>query len=216
MDKILVVDLCDTLYKSNTTQDFFDFIFKDDVTYKRLKKTNSSLIFKIVNKLSNKFLKIDMSRILMTKVLKDKSTVEIQDLVIKFIDEFLEVRKIKKVHEVIKGYKDDGYKVIIISASYDFIVKQIVSRLGFDSYIASQADVLDGKYTGKVSKDLLYTKFNSFNGLYPNHKSLVMITDNTTDYDFVKKTKKSYIVINSRNKEFWSKKKTNKLVFMED
>ena len=215
MEKILAVDLCDTLYKSNTTQDFFNYVFAKDDLYKKLKRKNSSFSFKVVNKLSNKILKKDKSRILMTKILSGKSLGEIESLVDSFITDYLEPLKIEKVHKIISEYKTQGYKVIIISASYDFIAKGIVKRLEFDDYITSEAEVLENKYTGKVSRDILYTKFNVFKNKYTVNDNLMMITDNTTDYDFVRETKKSYIVINNRNKNFWNQHKEEKFIFVE-
>ena len=215
MEKILAVDLCDTLYKSNTTQDFFNYVFAKDDLYKKLKRKNSSFSFKVVNKLSNKILKKDKSRILMTKILSGKSLGEIESLVDSFITDYLEPLKIEKVHKIISEYKMKGYKVIIISASYDFIAKGIVKRLEFDDYITSEAEVSENKYTGKVSRDILYTKFNVFKNKYTVNDNLVMITDNTTDYDFVRETKKSYIVINNRNKNFWNQHKEEKFIFVE-
>ena len=216
MEKILAVDLCDTLYKSNTTQDFFNYVFAKDDLYKKLKRKNSSFSFKVVNKLSNKILKKDKSRIVMTKILSGKSLGEIESLVDSFIIDYLEPLKIEKVHKIISEYKMKGYKVIIISASYDFIAKGIVKRLGFDGYITSEAEVLENKYTGKVSRDILYTKFNVFKNKYTVNDNLVMITDNITDYDFVRETKKSYIVINNRNKNFWNQHKEEKFIFVEE
>lgn len=216
MDKILAVDLCNTLYKSNTTQDFFSYVFAKDDVYEKLKRKNSNFNFKVLNKLSNKLLKYDMSRALITQILKGKTSEEIDNLVDGFIDGFLEERKISEVHKIIAEYKENGYKVVIISASYGFIAKRIVERLGIDAYISSEAEILDGIYTGKVSKDILYTKFSEFSSQYSVYEDLVMITDNTTDYEFVKKTKKSYIVINKENKAFWNSRKEEKFIFVEE
>ena len=216
MDKILVVDLCNTIYKSNTTQDFFSYVFKSDERYKKIKRKNSNIGFKIVNKLSNKILKYDMSRALITKILKDKTDIEIENLVSNFINEFLEQKKITGVHDLISDYKNKGYKVIIMSASYGFIVKAVVEKLSLDGYISSEAEIIDKKFTGKVSSDILYTKFKVFKSKYVDYTNLIMITDNETDYDFVKKTDKSYIVINNNNKMFWKNKKEDKFIFLEE
>lgn len=216
MEKVLAVDLCDTLYKSNTTQDFFNYVFAKDDVYKKLKRKNSSLSFKVVNKVSNKFFKRDMSRILMTKILNKKSLEEINSLVEAFIINYLEPLKIEKVHKIISEYKEQGYKVVIISASYDFIAKGVAMKLGFADYITSKAEVLENEFTGRVASDILYTKFDVFTEKYDINDNLVMITDNITDYDFVKRIKKSYIVINSRNKAFWTQRKEDRFIFVED
>lgn len=216
MEKILAVDLCDTLYHSNTTQDFFNYSFGKDENYLSLRKKNSSFIFKVINKLSNNIFKYDMSRVLITKILKDKGDLEIEGLVDNFIDEFLSEKKIWEIHEIIESYKTKGYKIIIISASYGFIAKRVAAKLGIDGYIASEAEIVNSKFTGKVKEDILYTKFSKFRDKFSSYDELVMITDNETDYSFVKQTLKSYIVINKRNKAFWNQRKEEKFVFVED
>lgn len=216
MENILAVDLCDTLYRSNTTHDFLNYSFGNDENYLSLKRKNSSFMFKVINKLSNNIFKYDMSRVLITKILKDKSNADIEKLVDDFIENFLSEKKIESIHKIIDTYKTDGYKVIIISASYGFIAKRIAIKLGIDECITSEAEIKDNKFTGKVKEDILYTKFSKFKNKFSSYDNLVMITDNETDYSFVKETAKSYIVINKRNKIFWEQRKEEKFIFMED
>lgn len=216
MKKILAVDLCNTLYKSNTTQDFFEYSFKDFDDYKALKAKNKNINFKVINKLSNKILKNDMSKKLITNVLKDRDVEEINNLVEKFIDNFLEEKKISKAQEIIRDYKEKGYYIIMISASYDFIAKAVAKRLNIDEVIASSAYVENNKFTGRVKEDILYTKFAKFLDKFKDYDDLVMITDNETDYDFVKNTTKSFIVIHEKNKRFWEDRKSERLIFIEE
>ena len=215
MDKILVVDLCDTLYKSNTTQDFFEYVFMNDYNYKLIKRKKSSFRFKVINKLSNKFFKYDMSRVILTKILNGKSCEEIGMLVKKFIENDLNNKVIKQTHKLIGTYKKEGFKIIIVSASYGFIVKEIVRKLNIDGWISSEAEFIDNKFTGKVKSDILHTKFLRFSEKFKDYDELVMITDNETDYEFVRKTKKAYIVINDKNRNFWLKRKEEKFILLE-
>lgn len=216
MNKILAVDLCNTLYKSNTTQDFFEFSFKDNEEYKKLKSKNKNFNFKVVNKLSNKILKNDMSKKLITTALKDLESKEINSLADRFVEEFLETKKIIKAQEIIKEYKEKGYHIVMISASYDFIAEAVARKLDINEVIASTADIIEGKFTGKVKEDILYTKFSKFTDKFKGYNDLIMITDNETDYDFVKKTTKSYIVIHKNNKAFWEQRKNERLIFIEE
>ncbi|MGL5616062.1 MAG: HAD family hydrolase [Sarcina sp.] len=216
MKKILAVDLCNTIYQSNTTQDFFDFSFKSQKEYISFKKENNSFYFRVINKLSNKCLKKDLSKKLITKILKGKSKDEIDLLVKKFLDDFLENKKIIKVEELIKEYKEKGYYVVLISASYDFIAEAVAKKLGIDEIIASKATIVDNKFTGDVEEDILYNKFEKFQNEFQSYDDLIMITDNETDYDFVNNTKKSYIIIHNKNKDFWNRKKDERLIFIEE
>lgn len=216
MNKILAVDLCNTLYKSNTTQDFFEFSFRDNEEYKKLKSKNKNFNFKVVNKLSNKILKNDMSKKLITTALKNLESKEINSLADRFVEEFLETKKIIKAQEIIKEYKEKGYYIVMISASYDFIAEAVARKLDINEVIASTADIIEGKFTGKVKEDILYTKFSKFTDKFKGYDDLIMITDNETDYDFVKNTTKSYIVIHKNNKVFWEQRKNERLIFIEE
>lgn len=216
MDKILAVDLCNTLYKSNTTQDFFEFTFKEKDSYKKFKSKNDAFSFRILNKLSNKYLKKDISKKIITKLLEGMDKEDINNAVKKFIDDFLADKRIVKAEELIKEYKDKGYYVVMISASYDFIADEIARRLSVDKVIASTAEIINNKFTGIVKEDILYNKLDKFNKEFKDYSDLIMITDNETDYDFVKNTSKSYIIIHNKNKEFWIKRKNERLTFIEE
>lgn len=51
---------------------------------------------------------------------------------------------------LIEQHKQQGDTLLIISATNDFITTPIAEKLGIDNLIATQAEMIDGRYTGKV------------------------------------------------------------------
>ena len=52
--------------------------------------------------------------------------------------------------ERFKAHKDAGELVILVSASFDPILKEVTREIGADGYIATQMEVKDGYYTGRT------------------------------------------------------------------
>jgi len=50
--------------------------------------------------------------------------------------------------EVIEGLKELGYKLAIITDSYDFAARSLLERLGMDELVANELVVEDGVFTG--------------------------------------------------------------------
>ena len=48
-----------------------------------------------------------------------------------------------------KSYQEHGYYIILLSASYDFIVKKIAFEIGANEYIATSLERKDELLTGK-------------------------------------------------------------------
>lgn len=75
------------------------------------------------------------------------------------VDEIKELRNqiplMDGAEETIKTLKDDGYKVIIISGSFDIIAEPLKEKLGVDDIFVNSLTEEDGKLTGEVTGDLV-------------------------------------------------------------
>ena len=68
-----------------------------------------------------------------------------------FMQEFIEPAILPKALELLKQHRDDGDYLLIITATNSFITHPIAKRLGVDDIMATDAEVIDGRYTGKVA-----------------------------------------------------------------
>lgn len=191
MHKLAVFDLCDTLYKSNTTFDFIRFI----------KPTYSKVIFsfpaRILNKTVSKFFEFDLIRFLALISLRGYSEDQLKDLSELFFEEFLVGKELSEPMQLLNSH---GSNVVIISASIDPIVKVVANKLGVD-YLSSQLSYVDGFCTGKLSVDMLGKKV-----LYVSSEIGFVVTDNRSDLSLVLQSDSAVIVSKEKNLSFWKSK----------
>ncbi len=77
-----------------------------------------------------------------------------QDQFIKVVDEVFERDKdhvYVYTRDLIKDFKKKGYMVIAISGSQLEIVEKFANYYGFDQWVGNEYEVVDGKFTGKIS-----------------------------------------------------------------
>jgi HAD superfamily hydrolase (TIGR01490 family) len=68
-----------------------------------------------------------------------------------FIKTKIEPMLLDKAAALIQHHRDSGHQLLIITATNRFITQPIATLLGFDQLIATEGEMIDGKYTGKVS-----------------------------------------------------------------
>ena len=198
--KINIIDVCWTLYKSNTTFDFISFVMEK----KQRKKYRilNIYIIKSLLVLIGKLLKYDIYRYLYISLLKGFSKIQLEQLANDFYNQVLTNIKIDFSFSLVSTLPKDEEK-ILCSASLDIIIKEVAVQLGINQYDSSilefdQNDIC----TGKLSKDILYKKHI----LFENKKINYVITDNKSDYDLLKKAERPIILSTKNNMAYWKKK----------
>ena len=68
-----------------------------------------------------------------------------------FMQEVIEPIILKKGEDLLHKHRQDGYKIVIITATNQFITEPIAKRLGVDDLIASECEIINGCYTGKTT-----------------------------------------------------------------
>lgn len=56
-----------------------------------------------------------------------------------------------KAFELLKYHKQQGHFLLIITATNAFVTRPIAKLLGVDDILATEPEIIDGRYTGKVS-----------------------------------------------------------------
>ncbi|MDE9444683.1 hypothetical protein KKJ04_03385 [Xenorhabdus bovienii] len=199
MNKKIILDVCGTLYHSNTTFDFIDYFLdkKNKCIIKR--KLLKFWIFKFFFIVLGKLFKNDIYRRLYIRLLKDFPQNELTKEAKIFTKEILETKKILQIHNIIDDIKKDD--IIICSASLDIVIKEISSILNIKNYFATNLIFEGGYCLGEIRHDLLGRKDKLFN------KVDLVITDNKSDLLLIKKSSKYIIVSEKKNLYFWKKNK---------
>lgn len=173
----IVVDICWTLYNSNTTYDFLDQVITEKA-YKRLRTFFSYRFVRFINLGMLKIFHIDVQRWLAIRFLNGKQPEEIKQMARDFVRNYLERRKIMESWNVISGRK-----IIIASGTIKPIADAVAEKLG-------ALDV----YCGDIFKRDFIKNYNEYD----------IITDNISDLPLIKKANKAYIVTYNNEKR-WEK-----------
>lgn len=206
--EIYIFDICDTLYNSNTTFDFCKWR-KNKKYWEFLLWFSSTILGKLINKISITFFKKEFSRNLHLKSLSNINKDELYKEAILFTEIFLNKKKINYTHNILEKLKNKNKDIYLISASIDPVVEAISKHLNV-KFISSELLYIDNICQGSLKKDLLGNKHNlNFINL-----SLV-VTDNISDYQLCRMSEQSLIIINSKNKNFWIKNKLNGMILYE-
>ncbi len=204
--EVLVIDVCDTLFKSNTTFDFVNYLLSNSNTLRhwfflmitsRLSPVFYSL--ELVGKLTG----FDVTRWLVVFLLRGFRKKVLNQYAEEFLDFFLMPRLNAEILEFLENRKNS--KRFLMSSSLEPVVKAIANRLGVD-YYSSNLEERDELITGRMYNDLTGKKHQivkEMNLKNPIHH-LVVVTDNKSDYALVEMAQERFVVIYSDDeKNYW-------------
>lgn len=202
--QIAIFDVCDTIYKVNTTFSFLDYFVADNKKYFFFKKITKFLPVKVVNYFFYKVFKKDLMRYLATLFLKNKEVEEVQKFAHKFVYKILAKEKKNSTIKMMKEYKDRGFKIVLMSGSYTFVIKEVAKYFNVDYFYASKLNIVDNLYTGKYDKDILLSKYELLKKEFKNFDKLVVVSNNKTDLKLMQLADQSFALCNKeKDMKFW-------------
>jgi HAD superfamily phosphoserine phosphatase-like hydrolase len=198
-------DVCDTLYRSNTTFDFIRFVVAKRGRVSRMllwaiSSTQSPLFYLLI--LLNKINARDWPRQLALKSLRGMSSEELEKEATQFYQQYLVQRANQEVFQYIKK---PGVTAILLSSSINPVIKAIAQANGL-SYFCSELELNDGKATGQLQSDMTGRKHDMARKLMAERSipSVGVITDNYSDWELVKLADERLVVVASEaQKNFW-------------
>jgi len=196
--KVLLLDVCHTLYHSNTTFDFLAWYFSDNPAYQSLAKKRSSTLNRICARLGFK----DHIREHAVGLLKGIPRQKLESAAVSFAST---LRPIDPIQAALRNFKEQGYEPILLSSSLDFIVLAVAKQLDIHSIHATELNYQDSVCSGTIKHDLLNTKAQIIKTRYAGLES-VFITDNRTDLNCASEVSKFIAVFHSKdsgNANFW-------------
>ncbi len=69
----------------------------------------------------------------------------------KFLQQVVEPMMLPKAKALLQQHRDQGDYLLIITSTNGFITKPIGKALGVDDILATDAEIIDGRYTGKMT-----------------------------------------------------------------
>lgn len=199
---IVLLDICGTLYDSNTTFDFLDFHFKSR-DYRLFRRLTRFLIWRAFNKILFHTIGLDLTRMMAVRFLKGFTIKQLEDAVDAFYTDWLALRLFEAVHSLVDGYKQEGKKIVIVSATLDVIARKVAKSLGISEWYSTSLGVKNGRCTGKIQIDLLSRKlsFLTRQQVFPPYDAT--ITDNFSDLDLIYQSNLAVIVTDQAHQAKW-------------
>ncbi|MGZ5486831.1 MAG: HAD family hydrolase [Nitrososphaeraceae archaeon] len=210
--KIAVFDVCDTLYASNTTFEFLDFYLNKSFKYRYFRKFSKSIAGKLLNYPFLKLFEKDIIRLIATGFLGGYPEQQVNIAAKYFVNNQLKDKIHKNIHELLLQYKAQGFLIILMSGSYNIIVKNVCDYFHADDYFASELEIINEKLSGNYSSDQLFNKKQALLAKYPYFTELVVISDNKTDYQLFEIANEAFAVcVSTKQENFWKHKKIKHL-----
>jgi HAD superfamily phosphoserine phosphatase-like hydrolase len=212
--KVAFVDICGTLYDSNTT---LDFLTLSNSSFASLRK---NLFSRLLNKISRSVIRYDFIRNIGVGKLAGKTHTELNNEALQFFNSYLSSREIKETHAIIADLRKEGFKIILISATMDFLAREIGNRLSADS-VFSTSLIYEGEICmGKIENDLLGRKHLLVEQILAEEKAkngeteIVVITDDKTDIELAMLAQRSFVIIKDQQ-PFWQSRLGDKVQFIK-
>lgn len=201
-EQIIIIDICGTLYDSNTTFDFLDFSIHN-TKYKCFRNLTKTIPWRAFNHLILNLFQTDLTRYYAVKFLKGMTINELENKMDNFYVEKLSHLKHLEVWEMVEKLKKNGEQLILVSATLDFIAKKISSEIGIQSVFPSTLKFKNLVCRGTIKNDLLGRKvqFLESRNIYSPFKSV--ITDNFSDLEIIKVSSKNFLITKEKNITKW-------------
>lgn len=204
-DSLFVIDICGTIFRSNTTFDFIRYWFSETPWYKRMQLIRHFRIVGFLNAKIHKWFHIDIIRKYAISKLKGYTNLQLSKMTTEFYDGYLSMEINEKVIELIEKKRQEGAKLIIISATLDCISKEVAKRLNIEIQYSSEMAYKDGICQGKLKRDLLASKLWMLHSLGLDNFNYEVITDDYSDSDIISKAKHVYLVQYTNKSNKWAR-----------
>lgn len=67
-----------------------------------------------------------------------------------FVDERIKPLMLDKADALVRSHREQGHYILIITATNHFVTEPIAEQLGVDHLIATNPEMIDGRYTGAI------------------------------------------------------------------
>lgn len=199
--KILIIDICGTLYRSNTTFDMLDYYFHNRKMYMLFAFLKKCRLISYGNSLFFRFFRKDIMRYFAIKFLSGYSYTELHNMSKTFLLNFLRSRRNADVFRIIDSYRLCDAKLISVSATLDCIGEVVAEENNFALVYASELAYKDSICCGCLKRDLLGNKIQIIDEL--DIEKFDVITDNYSDADIIEKSSKAFLIQYKNKKNKW-------------
>ena len=152
-NRTVLIDICGTLFDSNTTLDFLDFLLCSR-SYRLLRRMARSLPWRAFNRGFRRLTGRDPTREMLLRHLRGYTRQELATAAEAFYETCLVARIRPRLQEIVAEVKAAGYEPCLASATLDCIARTVARRWGIGRCCASELDYDGDRCTGRLRRDL--------------------------------------------------------------
>jgi len=200
--RLVIFDLCDTLYNVNTTVGFVDYyrsVEQDQrigrILHRWLSKTSPWFYFGAI---TQRLLGWDVARQRIIAALAGESRAKLTKAAGDYARNMLPPHANRPLHDRLSSHLAAGDHVMLLSSSLDLVVEEAATVLGVD-YRASKLGFDGDSCTGRLDQDLTGRKASEIRDLIETSSSICVYTDNRSDRDLIAIADQATIVIAQGN-----------------
>lgn len=209
LPQVAVFDVCDTLYYSNTTHDFIDFVARQKfsgakrLSHRALNSRKSPLRYALI--LTSIATGRDLHKKFNVSLLKGIRRAELDELARQFIKEYLNTRKIKQTHAMLDELRLDGTRIVLCSSSIEPVVRQIAAELEIKDFVCTTLEFSGDVFTGRIAREIADRKNEALKNETLSGEIDWAVSDNKGDAGLLATalTRRIAVVHNQKNLEFW-------------
>lgn len=108
------------------------------------------------------------------RFLKDKKVIEIESIIDSFFNEVLKKYFFQEAIDLIKNHQSRDREILLLSNVIDVLTRKIAEFLNIKYYMCTNLEVINNKFTGKITKEIVYGENKGFlvkNFINNNHFS---------------------------------------------
>lgn len=144
---LAIFDLDNTLIAGDSDHSWGEFLVDQNIVDRQLyKKMNDKFYADYESGCLDIFAYLEFS----VEPLTQFSLQELDILHQQFMRDVIEPMKLDQAETLINHHRQAGDRVLVITSTNRFIVEPICKSLGINEIIATDLQIIDGKYTGKV------------------------------------------------------------------
>jgi phosphoserine phosphatase len=206
-----VFDLCGTLFRENTTFCFVDNDTADLSACAKYVRRRRSTSLRIFNRASYA-IGVDVLRYAAARAQFGKLRTALLEQTSAMLPRLSPVREPMRILEECQS---NGNRVIMATASFDFIADRIASELGIVEVVSTQLSYDENhRCSGRIHDDILGRKVDALQGRLSGPFNVV--TDNLDDLPLVRAAQHAYIVSRRRNERYWRRVSNASVIHVYD
>lgn len=203
-EKCVLIDICGTLYFSNTTFDFFDSFIRRK-SYRAFRWFFKTFAGRAVNKIAVEFFKRDLIRYVAVRYLRGMKKTYLLEQARDFYKTFWEYLRNEDAMEELNHFRAKGYTIILASATLDFIAEVIAEHLEISCFFGTTLDY-DGEdiCLGTMRQDRLGHKSEALDAMGVTIPYFCVMTDNVTDKDLLRRADSAILIKYPHTVQRWT------------